>query len=177
MLDVDAIELARHVCLLALAVVCVYTDLARGRLYNVVTIGGLLVGLAIAYLLDAASPGYVNLRGALLAAALGGGVFFALYLTGGMGAGDVKLMAAVGALGATWRFAVLALVYTALVGAVIALGVLIWKGRVLQGLKDSARTLFTFRGGKRDGKAPTHIPYGVAIGIGTIWAWMEVCVL
>lgn len=169
-----AIELARQVCLLALAVICVYTDLARNRIYNGATVGGLIVGLILAYFLDAGVPGLPHLKAAAVAALLGGGLLFAVYLMGGLGAGDVKLMAAVGALGATWAFVLLAMMYAAMVGAAIAVGILIWQGRLLQGLKDSARTLFTFRPGKRtEGEKALTVPYGLAIGVGTIWAWIE----
>ena len=179
-----ALELARHICLLLLAVTCVYTDLARNKIYNAVTISGLVIGLVLAYLLDAGVPGYPHLKGALVAALLGGGLLFAVYLAGGLGAGDVKLMAAVGALSpispdrAGWHFVCLALVYTALVGAAIAVGVLIWQGRLLNGLKQSARTMFTLRAPKRaEGDKQLTIPYGLAIGIGTLWAWVECCAL
>ena len=169
----EALELTRHICLLAVAVTCVYTDLARGKLYNAVTISGLALGLVLAFLLDANMPGISRLRAAAIGAALGGGLLFLLYLAGGLGAGDVKLMAAVGALGGSWDFVLLALMYTALVGATIAIGILIWQNRLLQGLKDSARTLFTFRARKRNGQPAAFVPYGLAIGIGTIWAWIE----
>lgn len=179
-----ALEAARHIALLALAIVCVYTDLARNRIYNAATLSGLAAGLVLAYLLDATADGYPHLKAAALAALLGGGILFLVYLAGGLGAGDVKLMAAVGALSplaaatAGWRFVCVALMYTAIVGAAIAVGTLIWKGRLLEGLRDSARTLFTFRRGKKaEGQKPLTIPYGLAIGIGTIWAWMETMVL
>jgi Flp pilus assembly protein protease CpaA len=187
----DEIILARHVCLLALAVTCAYTDLARGKLYNVVTLGGLALGLALAYFLDAAAP-HTNfhlplttyLVRAALGAALGGGVLFLLYLTGGFDAGDVKMMAAVGALGTpavtrsapagNFDFILWALVYTALVGALIGVGLLIWHGRLRQGLKGSVRAMVSFRRPRREElPAGATMPYGLAIGIGTIWAWME----
>ena len=178
-----ALEAARHILLLALAIVCVYTDLARHRIYNAATLSGLAGGLVLAYLLDATVAGQPHLKAAALAALLGGGILFAVYLAGGLGAGDVKLMAAVGALsplgGATdgWRFVCLALMYTAIVGAAIAVGTLIWKGRLLEGLRDSARTLFTFRRGRKtDGEKPLTVPYGLAIGVGTLWAWLEAMV-
>ena len=101
----------------------------------------------------------------------------------GLGAGDVKLMAAVGALAPMsasvpgWSFVLLAMMYTALVGAAIAIGILIWQKRLLQGLKDSARTLVALRV-KRPPQRPTvHVPYGLAIGVGTIWAWFETMLL
>ena len=175
------LELTRHVGLLALAVLCVYTDLARGKLYNWITYGGLALGLSTAYILDAYNPGYHHITAAALAAAVGGGILFLIYLTGGLGAGDVKFMAAVGALSPYIRdrigslgFMMVALMYAALVGAGIALAVLIWKRRLLQGLRDSLRTLFTFRAPKSDSAISLTIPYGVAIGIGVMWAWAEV---
>jgi prepilin peptidase CpaA len=190
----DGIVLARHVCLLALAVTCAYTDLARGKLYNVVTLGGLAFGLALAYLLDAAAshtdfhlPLTTHLVRAALGAALGGGVLFLLYLAGGFDAGDVKMMTAVGALGTPtvarsgpadpYAFIIWALFYTALAGAMIGLGLLIWRGRLRQGIKDSLRALVSFRKPRREGISPdATMPYGLAIAIGTIWAWLE-CVL
>jgi Flp pilus assembly protein protease CpaA len=187
----DGILLARHVCLLALAVICAYTDLARGKLYNVVTLGGLAIGLALAYFLDAAAPHAdfhlpltTYLVRAALGAALGGGVLFLLYLAGGFDAGDVKMMAAVGALGTptvtrgapagTFDFILWTLVYTALVGAVIGVGLLIWHGRLKEGLKGSFRAMFSFRKTPRESlSAGATMPYGLAIAVGTIWAWME----
>jgi Flp pilus assembly protein protease CpaA len=192
----DGIVLARHVCLLALAVSCAYTDLSRGKLYNVVTLGGLAIGLTLAYFLDAASPqaaphAYLRfplttyLVRAALGAALGGGVLFLLYLAGGFDAGDVKMMAAVGALGTptltrsgpadSYAFILWALFYTALAGAAIGLGLLIWRGRLQQGLKDSLRALISFRKTRREEISPeATMPYGLAIAIGTIWAWLEI---
>lgn len=177
----DAIEPTRHILLLLVAIACVYTDLARNKIYNGVTLPALALGLILAGLLDAEVPGIPNLKAAVIAALAGGGLLFVIYLVGGLGAGDVKLMAAIGALspsmtelpGANWQFVLLALFYTALVGAGIAIGVLIWRGQLLKGLKDSARTLFTFRAKPREGRPPLTIPYGLAIGVGTIWAWFE----
>lgn len=185
------LELARHICLLLLAVVCVYTDLSRGKLYNAVTLGALAVGLALAYLVDAVSPGaaagawwaaYPHVRAAVLAAALGGGLMFVVYRLGGFGAGEVKLMAAVGALAPfgphepAWIFVLYALVYTALVGAALGIALLIWQKRLWQGLKESARAFVRFRArpAESGAAAPLTLPYGVAIGIGVVWAWMEI---
>jgi len=165
--------LVRHLCLLAAAVACVYTDLARGKLYNLATLGGLALGLIIGLWLDARADGFPHLKNALLAALAGGGLLYLVYLTGGLGAGDVKLMAAVGALSGRWDFTLTALMYAALVGAAIAIGTLIWQGRLRQGLKASMTTLFTFRVRRPEGTAPLTIPYGVAIGVGTVWAWIE----
>lgn len=180
----EALELTRHISLLALAIVCVYTDLAHGKLYNAVTLPAVVFGLALAFWMDAGRPGHVFLKDALLAVGLGGGLLLGLYLLGGLGAGDVKFMAAVGALAPLgkfgsygWRFMVVTLMYTALVGAAIAVGILIWQGRVLEGLKKSARAMFTFRVKNKERVPVLKVPYGIAIGIGTLWAWLEAFVL
>lgn len=179
----ETVEAIRCGLFLALAVICVYTDLARGRLYNWVTLGGIAAGLAGAYLLDAGRAGPpTHLVNAALAACLGGGVMLVLHLLGGMGAGDVKMMAAVGALapfGAMPRvsaigFVVVALMYAALVGAAMALVILIWQRRLWQGLKSGLRAMFTLCVKPADGAPASTMPYGVAIGIGAVWAWMEV---
>jgi len=179
MAGVDALELSRHGVLLAMLLICVYTDLARGKLYNAVTLTGLFLGLALAIMLEGAAASRPYLRRefveCLIAAAVGGGTLFIVYLFGGFGAGDVKLMAAVGALSASWRMTLLALTYAAVIGAAMAVGMLIWQGRLLEGLKQSARILVTFGRGARkvEARQQAFLPYGFAICAGTMWAWLE----
>jgi prepilin peptidase CpaA len=165
---VKALEYSRQGVLLALLLTCVYTDLARGRIYNWATLPALLLGLAFAFMLEGAAA-------SLMAAALGGGVLFVVYLFGGFGAGDVKLMAAAGALYADWRLTLFALMYAAAVGAAMAVGVLIWRGRLLEGLKRSARLLVTFRRSARavEAREEIYLPYGFAISAGALWAWIQ----
>lgn len=171
------VMLARQVCLLAMSIICVYTDMARGKLYNSVTFPAMAAGLALAWIGDAAVPGMPNLHAALLSALLGGGMLLILYLLGGMGAGDVKMMVAVGLLAASWNFTVLALVYAALVGAGMAVAVLIRQGRLREGLKGSLKSLIALKAKKDPARPASTIPYGVAIGIGVVWAWFEIVVI
>ena len=176
---VEVLELIRHGVLLAMLVICVYTDLAKGKLYNGITLTGLGLGLALAFMLEGAASSRLYLKGefvdSLLAAALGGGTLFAIYLFGGFGAGDVKLMAAAGALCASWRMTLFALLYAAVIGAAMAVAILIWKGRLLEGLRRSARLLFTFRRAARsiEAQEDLFLPYGFAISAGTLWAWLQ----
>lgn len=182
---IQAVELLRHAALLGLVISCVYTDLAKGKVYNWATISGLVLGLATAYILDGdpRMPGYPHLISSAWGIVVGGGIFLLLHFVGGMGAGDVKLVAAVGALAPFIRgrvdglsFMLVALMYTALVGAAIALCILIWKRQVATGLRESVRTLFTFRVKRADGAPVTTMPYAVAIGAGVLWAWIEVMI-
>ena len=70
-------------------------DLRSRRIPNFLTLPSRFLGLAVHLLLD----GWTALPGALAGMLACGGVFLLFYLAGGMGAGDVKLMAAVGCLG------------------------------------------------------------------------------
>ena len=170
----DGLQLLRQCALLAMLVVCAYTDLSKGKLYNVVTLTGLFLGLALSVALDGGQPGNSQIVGSLVAMAVGGGIMFAVFLFGGFAAGDVKLMAAIGAVSASPGFTMWALVYTAIVGFALAVGLLIWKGRLLETLKRSFRLLLTFRRGalKAEAREELFLPYGFAISIGTLWAWV-----
>lgn len=170
----DALDVARHGVLLAMLVVCVYTDLAKGKIYNAVTLPAIFFGLAVNYALGGAMPEKRLFLESLMAMGIGGGALFVVYLFGGFGAGDVKLMAAVGALSASRTLVVWSLIYTAIVGAALAVGLLVWKGRLLEGLRRSFRLLVRFRRHARgeEAKEDIFLPYGFAISVGTLWAWL-----
>jgi prepilin peptidase CpaA len=69
------------------------TDLWRFKVYNLLTIPLLFSGL----IYHAVVGGYPELSQSLTGALFGFGILVAPYVMGGMGAGDVKLMSAVGA--------------------------------------------------------------------------------
>src|SRR2546425_9464222 len=81
-------------------VACVF-DLYSRRIPNALTFGAAAVALVVAAALGGASGAWSSLRGL----GVGLAVWFPIYALGGMGAGDVKLMAAIGAwLGAAVAF-------------------------------------------------------------------------
>ena len=176
------ILLGKHCVLLGLLVGCLYTDLARGKIYDYAVLPALFVGLLLNFMLGGLWDGGlqgVNLGSALLATVLAGGVFLWPYAKGGIGGGDVKLMAAVGALGGFHElYIILALIYTAVLGAAMAAVLLIWRGKFLEGLKGSLRFVFSLKrvDAKEDeaeGDEPEKltIPYGTAICLGSTLAW------
>ncbi|HET7833925.1 MAG TPA: prepilin peptidase [Gallionella sp.] len=73
-------------------------DARRRRLPNWLTLGGLAVGAVYAFLTGTSLLGG-DAVSALLAAVVGLAALFPAYLAGWMGAGDVKLFAAMGMLG------------------------------------------------------------------------------
>lgn len=112
-----------------LAVVCVagFSDIRTRRIPNRVVLAGLLLGLAG----NAMLYRWAGLASAGLGMGLALLVYFPLYMLRGMGAGDVKLMAAVGAIAgpANW---VAVLVLTGLLGGVCALVLVATQGAVRQ---------------------------------------------
>jgi prepilin peptidase CpaA len=82
------------IALVAALAAATVTDLRARRIPNSVTLPALLLGLALNTALQGMDGGMTSLQGAGLALA----ALLPLYALRGMGAGDVKLMAAVGAL-------------------------------------------------------------------------------
>src|SRR4051812_47502192 len=79
---------------IALGSSAVWDDLRHRTISNWISLTGVLSGLAY----HSSHRGWHGLATALEGAALGLGVFLVVYALGGMGGGDVKLMAAFGSL-------------------------------------------------------------------------------
>ncbi len=112
--------------LLCAAVASVY-DVRERRIPNRLTGPCLAAGL----MLHCALGGWSELGSSALAALAAGGIFLLFFLAGGMGAGDVKLIGAVGAMLGPAPLAIL-LLTTVLAGAVYALGLAGYHGRLRQ---------------------------------------------
>jgi prepilin peptidase CpaA len=106
-------------------------DVASRRIPNFLTLPALACGLV----LHAFLGGWRQAATAALGALLCGFVFLVFYLAGGMGAGDVKLIAAVGCLAGFSRIAPL-LVFTGLAGGVMALGLALARGQLTTTLEN-----------------------------------------
>ncbi len=154
---------------LLLSLVIAICDLKTRRIPNYVTFGGALGGLLF-------QMGYHGLPG-LLDGLSGWGLGFILllgpYLLGGLGAGDVKASAALGAWLGPWRTATL-FVYMGLSGGLIIVVVLLWQGRLWAGIMEGWNFLLNWLLCRAfDSKPPppastmqTIIPYGVAMALG-----------
>lgn len=157
--------------LMALLAICVITDLKERKIYNKV----LLPFLIIALVIHLVTGGSAGLGYALGGAAAGFSILLIPYFLGGMGAGDVKLLAVIGALKGT-IFVLTAAVYMALAGGILALFVIMFR----KGALDRLKQIGMFLGGLRSGmKLPLALdkealnatyPYGVAIAIGAVAA-------
>ena len=112
--------------LLSAGLASVY-DITASRIPNALTGYSIVIGL----LLHLAFGGWSQLAYALLAGLIGGGLFLLFFLMGGMGAGDVKLMTAVGCL-VGLGFLSRVMVATVVIGAVLAIGIALSRGRLRQ---------------------------------------------
>ncbi len=147
-------------------------DVRSGRIPNRLTYAAVLAGLLLHGLTQGAA-GWLQALGGML---LGGGMLLPVYLLGGMGGGDVKLMAAVGAL-AGGGLALREVVATALAGAAIALLLVLWRGRLLATLRNTGQ-LLAWLARRRlapherlnlTNAALLRLPYGVAMALGAGW--------
>lgn len=100
-------------------------DIKSRRVPNRLTGPAFLAGLLLHFGLD----GWAGLGSATAAGLIAGSVFLIFYLAGGMGAGDVKLIAAVAALAGLPRVTPL-LILTALAGGVLAVVLALSRGRL-----------------------------------------------
>jgi prepilin peptidase CpaA len=161
------------IALVCLVLVAAIYDLRFRRIPNWVSLSGIVLGLGCNTLL----LGWPGVRGASLGLLCAVAVYVPLYLVRGMGAGDVKLMAAVGAIAGPegWLQIFLA---TALIGGVVSLLVIASKHRFRQTLGNVgiiATDLLRFRApAKTDSrldfrhKDAIRLPHGAAIAGGSI---------
>lgn len=154
-----------------LLLVALHQDLLHHRIPNALTLGGALGGIALA-----AIQGGAN--GALLAGAglaVGLAALLPFHLLKGMGAGDVKLMAAVGSFVGPYT-AGLAAAFTLVAGALIAVGWLIAarfapRDRLDSLLAPGAGSAAASAAARRpSSRATERFPYAIAIVLGTLAA-------
>lgn len=164
------LDLVTGTVLIAVMAVAVYTDLRASRIPNWLTLGGAALGLLLGLVSGGPGGGLTSALGWLAGTAL----FFLFFAIGVMGAGDVKLLAAAGALGGP-GFALNAFVFTGLAGGIIALIVTLRRRRVgylAANMTTQMQSLF-YTGAivRKDPKAsPLRFPYGLAIAAGSVAA-------
>lgn len=163
---------AIQVALATMVIAAAVSDAATRRISNWITLPGALVGLAL-------QSYYGGWRGAALSlagTALGFAIFLALYLAGGMGAGDVKLFAAVGAFVGPQPL-VLVFVFSGLLGGIAAVSLALAYGRLRQTLLHTGHILLSLgllrwqevrRSSALDAPGSLRLPYGAVIAGGTL---------
>jgi prepilin peptidase CpaA len=162
----------------ALAIAAGLMDWRSRRIPNWLTVPGLLVGIAA----NSIASGFGGLKTSLLGAGLGLLLLLPFVFVRSLGAGDWKLAGALGAfVGPSMLVDLLAI--SVLVAGTMALGLVIYKRRLKETLRNIGRllgSLLTFRMPAAevslDNPQSLKIPYGVALavttlgyGVGKLW--------
>ncbi|MFN8059261.1 MAG: A24 family peptidase [Vicinamibacterales bacterium] len=162
-----------HVAALGVALAAAVVDLRSRRIPNALTVTAAVLGLAW----QAATGGTSGLVGSAAGVAIGGAVFFPIFALGGLGGGDVKLMAALGA----WVGPIPVLwiaIYTAMAGAMLAVVVSLAWGYVGEAIRNLRNLVVLWAtGGVRAVPALTlessrgpRLAYAIPILVGTAGA-------
>ena len=173
--------------LLALLGLAVWHDLRARRIPNAVVFPGALLALALHALLPAGAGLWGTPMGGLgVAASLGGlalglAVLMPMYALRLMGAGDVKLLAMVGAFAGPGQILVIAIA-TLLAGGVLALAVAAWQGSLRRVVGNTYQTMLhagltrLAHGIALPAAASGRLPYAVAIASGTVTCvlWLRI---
>jgi prepilin peptidase CpaA len=152
------------------AIIAAGFDVKSRKIPNLLTGPALLAGLLLHLGLD----GWRGLLASFAAAMICGGLFLLFYLAGGMGAGDVKLIAAVGCIAGLQSVPYL-LVLTSLAGGAMGIGLALMRGELKQTLFNVG-TLASHH--VQEGLTPhpglnvqnggsLRLPYGIAIAVGS----------
>jgi len=152
------LSIATPAVLSAVLLLAVRQDLSTHRIPNILTFGALAAGLLFAAWTD----GFEGIRNALVGAAIALACLMPLYLAKGMGAGDVKLMAAAGAFLGPFN-AFLAAMLTLAAGAVLGFAILAWRIVELRGASGALASGPTLADMRKE-----RFPYAAAIAVGVI---------
>ena len=160
---------------LALAVAAAVFDVRQRRIPNWLTYPGIVVGVVLRGML----LGWRGAVGALAGCLLAGGIFLLFYLVRAMGAGDVKLAAAIGSLLGPGD-AVVMLLATALSGGVLAIVYTLYRRRMRTTVRNLGAALqFHAWAGVQahpelnlDNPVALRMPYGLAIAAGTLYVFL-----
>jgi prepilin peptidase CpaA len=161
------LEIATMLLVSALTATAAWLDVRTGRIPNALVYPAAAAGLGLG-LLPGDEVGLLARATGLLAAFAPS---FALFAAGGLGGGDVKLLAAVGAL-VGYPLALDVLFHTVVAGGVLALALLVRRRRVLATLREAAVFVASLRL-RSPAMAPAadlRIPFGAAIFAGSLLA-------
>ncbi len=164
------IKHAMWIAVALLALAAGWTDWRSRRIPNRLTVPGLVLGIVF----NTAAWGWAGGKNSLLGAGLALALLMPLVVVRSLGAGDWKLMGAIGAF-VGWRNLLTVLAATLLVNGLVALGMIIRRRRVLQTLRNLLHLLAAFLSLHLPGRELTldnpdavKVPFGVSAAIAVI---------
>ncbi|MBN2711503.1 MAG: prepilin peptidase [Planctomycetes bacterium] len=144
----SVLSTAQGLLLIGFVFLCAGTDAFRRKVFNTPCLIAVVAGLALSYMRGGMwAGGYdeVSLGSSFLSMSVAFTIFIIFYMVRGLGAGDVKLIAGVGALAASLKFILWTVTCTAFAGVPIAIGTLIIKGDFKGGLFRSIKSLMIWK--------------------------------
>jgi len=153
-----------NIILVLVLAICFITDLKEQKIYNKVIFPSLIVTM----LLQLFYFGFDGLKGSFIGLTVGFAILLVPYFLGGIGAGDVKLLALIGAIKGG-AFVLNTALYMAVIGGVIALFIIIFHKQTIKFFKELSLWIFYLVNGvKTKLETPSapllkKYPYGVAI--------------
>ncbi|WP_461205475.1 A24 family peptidase [Clostridium sp. DL1XJH146] len=152
------------IILISVLIVCLITDLKYQKIYNKIIYPTLLAVIVI----HITSNGFSGFKSSILGFIVGLSILLTPYFLGGIGAGDVKLLALIGAIKGS-VFVLNTALYMALIGGIIALVIIVYKKELKNFFKTIVTWIFSlFNGIKYKIDQPSSsltqkYPYGIAI--------------
>ena len=178
MMNFTAIEEVSAAATAIVVITAIITDLRSRRIPNTLT----FTAFGVAVVVHVIFQGWLGLGLAFAGALVAPAVLLVAHMGKGLGMGDLKLAAAVGAfLGPVW--AVAAMLCSAVLGGLLALALLLRRGQLLSDLVELFLIGLPFMKVRKSASVPDKspavmtMPYGVAIGIGSlvtlaVYAWL-----
>jgi prepilin peptidase CpaA len=166
--------LIAYVLLTVVLTTAAITDALRGKIYNWLTLPAVLLGLVFWTLAPLLGADH-GISASLLGLAAGIIPFGFLAMRGWLGGGDAKLMAAVGAISASWECVLSTAFYGMILAMALAIVIMIHHGLVKQTLQRIfAAILSTAARVKPDLENEKHtVPFGAAVALGGLLAGAE----
>ena len=160
--------MSTNIVILIILAIAVGTDLWARKIPNVLTVPAAVGGLVF----HLATTGLPGLKSSALGLSVGLEVLLVPYMLGGMGGGDVKLLAGLGAWLGPKSILITAL-YTGVAGGVLALGMIVassGKGvNFMKTIYEDLVCFLTFRDRTPvASRGDRNIPYSLAIAAGTL---------
>jgi prepilin peptidase CpaA len=160
--------MAIDIVMVMLIVICVFTDLTKSKIYNKVLFPAVITALAYHIYNSGMSGGLFSIKGLFIGMAL----LLVPYLMGGIGAGDVKFLGAIGAFKGS-AFIFVAFLAGAIAGGIMAVFYLL-KNKKLSFTIKKLLSPFLYRYGliadqtenSEESNSNSSFPYGVAIAVG-----------
>jgi len=154
---------------MAVIVIAAVFDYRSKKVPNIVTFSAIAAGLAMAFM----ENGFIGLLVSTAGLFIGMALLYLPYAAGGMGAGDVKLLGAIGAIKGPW-FAFMTFLAMAIIGGVMAVirMAFVMKKVDMRILGESVRTAYYTRRWSAleipDYARKEKLPYAIAISAGAV---------